>query len=75
MLMSRAAMQLRSLRPYDLQRSIVAAHLVMTLQESVMKKFVPFVFIVIMAGLIGGKFAIAGETAAASPGSQLEQLN
>jgi hypothetical protein len=40
-----------------------------------MKKFVPFVFFAVMAGLIGAKFAIAGETAVASPSSQLEQLN
>lgn len=43
--------------------------------EKVMKKFVPFVFIALMAGLIGAKFAIASETAVAEPISQLQQLN
>ena len=48
--------------------------LLFTRWERVMKKFVPFVFIALMAGLIGAKFAIASETAVAESGSQLEQL-
>lgn len=37
-----------------------------------MKKFVPFVFIAIMAGLVGVKIAVAGETPVTSPAVQAE---
>ena len=40
--------------------------------ESEMKKFVPFVFIAIMASLIGAKFAIAGEQATTTPTAQVQ---
>ncbi len=37
-----------------------------------MKKFVPFVFIAIMAGLIGVKFAVAAEKPVEQPAAQVE---
>ena len=40
-----------------------------------MKKFVPFVFIAIMSGLIGAKFAIAGEVSADAAATQVELRN
>ncbi len=40
-----------------------------------MKKFVPFVFIAIMAGLIGAKVAIAGEVSSDVATTQLELRN
>ena len=43
--------------------------------ESVMKKFVPFVFFAIMAGLIGAKIAVAGEVSADAVTAQVELRN
>ena len=40
-----------------------------------MKKFVPFVFIAIMASLIGAKLAIAGEQPAMTPVAQVQLTN
>jgi len=40
-----------------------------------MKKFVPFVFIAVMAGLIGAKFAVAGEVSADTATTQAELRN
>jgi len=37
-----------------------------------MKKFVPFVFIALMAGLVGVKFAVASEAPAVQPVAQVE---
>jgi len=47
--------------------------LTLTLRESVMKKYVPFVFIAIMCGLLGTKVAIAGEAAQTMPLIQTSQ--
>ena len=40
-----------------------------------MKKFVPFVFFAIMAGLIGAKVAVAGEVALEATVAQAELRN
>ena len=40
-----------------------------------MKKFVPFLFIAVMAGLIGAKFAVAGEQSADTAAAQVELRN
>ena len=37
-----------------------------------MKKFVPFVYIALMAGLIGAKFAVAAEAPVQAPVAQVE---
>ena len=73
MLMSRTAILLRGLYPYNLQQ--IHSDCFFTPRESVMKKFVPFVFIAIMAGLIGAKVAIAGEVSSDVATTQLELRN
>ena len=40
-----------------------------------MKKFIPFVFFAIMAGLIGAKIAVAGEVSADAVTAQVELRN
>ncbi|WP_279252386.1 hypothetical protein [Candidatus Seongchinamella marina] len=40
-----------------------------------MKKYLPFVFIAIMASLIGAKFAIAGEQSVMAPAAQVQLID
>ena len=74
MLLSRTAILFRAFEPYNLQE-IHSDCLFFTPRESVMKKFVPFVFIAIMASLVGAKFAIAGDVSADDATHQVVQHN
>ena len=61
------------------QKQYTGSNLLVTVQlptwESEMKKLVPFVFIAIMASLIGAKFSIAGEQPTATPVAQVQLTN
>ena len=61
MLLARTAIEPSAAKPYHGHYPLAAVILWSTRQESVMKKFIPLVFIVIMTGLAGVKFAIASE--------------
>ena len=73
MLMAPPAIRPHSLELYTGSNLIVIVQL--TSWESEMKKYVPFVFIAIMASLIGAKFAIAGEQSVMAPAAQVQLID